>query len=65
MFNDYVMCISGDTPKTYTDKKRRKGKETMQYYFCFVSIIALAIMLARYFSVDFDTLLCYDLQTPN
>ena len=23
------------------------------------------LMLARYFSVDFNTLLCYDLQTPN
>ena len=28
MFNDYVMCISGDTPKTYTDKEKKERKET-------------------------------------
>lgn len=26
MFNDYVMCISGDTPKTYTDKEKKERK---------------------------------------
>ena len=27
MFNDYVMCISGDTPKTYTDKEKKERKK--------------------------------------
>lgn len=40
---------------TYTNYEM--GTTTMTY----VTIL----MLARYFSVDFNTLLCYDLQTPN
>ena len=36
---------------TYTNYEM--GTTTMTY------------VLARYFSVDFNTLLCYDLQTPN